>query len=86
MLEGADDCVAILCVGDLDADPCAGVGIDHQLKVEAMLLFVYDDLDLGAVPDPLGAREEGLEGAAQCLLVLPRGLVEPVAGDVDAAV
>jgi len=52
-LEGIDDRVAVLGVADLEADPSAAVGVEHQVEVEAEHLAVDEDLDPGAVGHPL---------------------------------
>jgi hypothetical protein len=69
VLEGLDDGGGVLLGAHAGAGEGARVRVDIKLEVEGEALSVDDDGHLHAVADPLGAREEGAEGAAQCAFV-----------------
>ena len=69
VLEGLDDGGGVLLGAHAGAGEGARVRVDIKLEVEGEALSVDDDGHLHAIADPLGAREEGAEGAAQCAFV-----------------
>jgi hypothetical protein len=69
VFERLDDGGAVLFVAHADADRSVTRRVDDELEVHAKGLTVEHDLELLAVADPLRAGEEGLEAAAQRLLV-----------------
>src|SRR5262249_32341529 len=78
MLESFDHGSAVLFVAHTDTDGGITGSIDDELEVHGEGLAIEHDPELFAVADPLCAREEGLEAAAQRLFVArstaaPRG-------------
>jgi len=69
VVECLDDGGGVLLAADAGAGEGARVRVDIQLEVEVETPAVDDDGHLHAVADPLGAREEGAERAAQCAFV-----------------
>ena len=69
VMEGSDDRLAILDIGDVRADEGAGGCVDVELEVEREALAVDLDGDEGPVADPLRVREVGHEGASERRLI-----------------
>jgi hypothetical protein len=67
--EGILHSLAVLLACHREADRGIGRRIEEQLEVHAEDLAVDHDLERLAIADPLRAGEEGLEGAAQRVLV-----------------
>jgi hypothetical protein len=62
--EGIDDRRAVLCVAHREPGASIAVSVDSKLEVEVERFTAEHDADFLAIPDPLCAGEEGLEGAA----------------------
>jgi hypothetical protein len=68
-MEGLDDRVGVFLGAHRGADKRPCMRIDVELEIEGEAPAVDDDRHLHAVADPLGAWEEGAEGAAQRSLI-----------------